>query len=300
MYTFFFFLDKHIQCLRSLFTEKTSEAKVKTILAIHYFQPLVPHSCHVIDRGSLATCEKCKEKIKYGDTSFGHKLVWHGVADIFLHKSVVKVSTEGYNDCENDSDDTVGISCASPAKQRRTSSSESEEDNLTSIEEDIVQKTKKKKLQSIAIAQCIVNAFCVTKRDQTLYDRFIPSFLATEKYIRIILYNCSSDILLLSEKLPIWKDTELDTQTLLQVWLFLNFETFEVLALDFIYEDMPSSKFRDVVHDVYSIYTEKATRPLEPLDKVSKRSFPYAELNMEKHKKIQIFLISHYSKVDKL
>lgn len=230
----------------------------------------------------------------------GHKRVWHGIADIVLLKSVVKISTEDNDDSENDSDSTVDLSCASPPKQRKTSGSESEEDSLTSIVEVKLQKSKNKKSKSQALSQCIVNAFCEAKRDKTLFDKFIPSFLATEEYIRIILYNCSSDILLLSEELPIWKEAELDTRTLLQVWLFLNFEKFEVLAPGFIYEDMPSSQFKNVVRDVYSVYLEKVTRPLEPLGTVSKKSFSYAKLNIEKHKKTQTFLTDYYSKVDKL
>lgn len=131
--------------------------------------------------------------------------------------------------------------------------------------------------------------------------------MATEEYIRIILYNCSSDILLLSEELPIWENTEdgdveLDTTTLLQVWLFLNFEKFEKFAPDFVFEDIPSSKFKDVVHNVYSIYLDKVTRPLVPLRHKPKKEclFLYPELMAEKNRKSQEFVSEFFSKMQTL
>lgn len=235
--------------------------------------------------------------------------MWHGIADIVIHKSVVKVSAENYDDSDQeDSDNIIDLACGlSPSKQRKTSNSESEDDSWTSVVEDKLQKSKYKKLKSQALAQGIVNAFCEVKRDKSLHDKYLPSFLATDGYIRIILYNCSSDILLLSEKLPIWENTEdgdveLDTTTLLQVWLFLNFEKFEKLAPDFVFEDIPSSKFKDVVNNVYSIYVDKVTTPLEPLKHKPKNEclFLYHELIAERNRKSQEFVSEFFSKMQTL
>lgn len=124
----------------------------------------------------------------------------------------------------------------------------------------------------------------------------MPSFFVTEKNVRIILYNCALDVLLLSEKLPIWKETEddysLNTNTLLQVWLFLNFEKFETNIPGYLLENIPSSQFKDVVKNVYPIYLKKVSRPLEPLEhksgKEKEHTEPKLDLNFFKHYRTDI------------
>ena len=80
-------------------------------------------------------------------------------------------------------------------------------------------------MKSQFIAEGIVNAFYVSNQESNR-NQFIPSFLVTEKYIRILLYNVELDILLKSTKLPIWlneSEGSLDVMTLIRVWLTLNY-----------------------------------------------------------------------------
>ena len=53
-----------------------SDLKITTVMALHYFNPLVPQSVCIIEncypsRNNSPVGEVCKEKIIYGDTSIG-------------------------------------------------------------------------------------------------------------------------------------------------------------------------------------------------------------------------------------
>jgi hypothetical protein len=51
-----------------------SEVKITTIMALHYFKPLVPNGVYMVDKSYSsrhANCEFCTEPIDYGDTSIG-------------------------------------------------------------------------------------------------------------------------------------------------------------------------------------------------------------------------------------
>lgn len=218
------------------------------------------------------------------------------MADIVLHKSVFKIATEALDNAEEESEDIEDLACESPPTKKRKTTDLNEEDNLSSIIEVEFEKSRKNKEKSQAIAQGIVNAFCEARRDKSLHNKFVPSFFVTEKNVRIILYNCAVDVLLLSEKLPIWKETEddysLNTNTLLQVWLFLNFEKFETNIPGYLLENIPSSQFKDVVKNVYPIYLKKVSRPLEPLEHKSGKeklhTEPKLDLNFFKHYRTDI------------
>ena len=55
-----------------------SELKVTTVMALHYFAPLLPKSGYLIDgsynqrkKQRIEKCETCQANITYGDTSIG-------------------------------------------------------------------------------------------------------------------------------------------------------------------------------------------------------------------------------------
>ncbi|CAC5404005.1 unnamed protein product [Mytilus coruscus] len=250
--------NKHQQCLAQLLeTEgKIKEEKIKCILAMHYFKPLALNGEYVVDscHGS-EKCKLCNEPVKADQklTSFGNSLVWHGQADIFVARSVVKIELE-------EALDNMSL--------KEDEEEESVEDSLNSSmagESKVEVKTL-----SQAIAEAIVNAFCESQRNESLFDKFIPSFLATEKNIRIILYNCKFDKLLLSTEFPIWDGKHLNTKTMMQVWLTINYVE-KMNNLPCALDNSQESKFKEIVGEAYEIYLNSVTKPttiLEPRDSV--------------------------------
>jgi hypothetical protein len=85
---------------------------------------------------------------------------------------------------------------------------------------------------SQVLAQTIVNAFSEVNKNRMLSSSFIPSFIATSKDIRIIMYNCELDSLIMSDDLKMFiyddvigKNT-LNVSIFLSIWYALNFENY--------------------------------------------------------------------------
>ncbi|XP_060607090.1 uncharacterized protein LOC132759346 [Ruditapes philippinarum] len=85
---------------------------------------------------------------------------------------------------------------------------------------------------SQVLAETIVNAFSEVNKNRMLSSSFIPSFIATSKDIRIIMYNCELDSLIMLDDLKIFiydevkgKNT-LNVSTILSIWYALNFENY--------------------------------------------------------------------------
>lgn len=82
------------------------------------------------------------------------------------------------------------------------------------------------------LAQTIVNAFCETQKGHTQNKTFIPSFIASCKHIKITMYSCDLDRLLISPdlrlfvKLDVNQNIILDFSTVLSVWFALNFDIY--------------------------------------------------------------------------
>ncbi|XP_052070075.1 uncharacterized protein LOC127708928 [Mytilus californianus] len=253
---FDFLSGNHLSCLKSLLdlssSGNLSEVKITTIMALHYFKPLVPNGAYVVDNSNPschAKCELCAERIVYGDTSIGNKRVWHGKVDILLQRSIVKVSLEKDLEDLNLKDED-----------------EDKEIEETSIcKEELACGLAKSQL----VSQVIVNAFFTSGKQKFLHNQFIPSFFVTEKYIRIVLYHIELDILLMSTKLPIWdkeRSGELDVMTLIRVWLALNYSG----SMDKSPEQYQTflkytnrSNFKKLLpDDAYSVYLNNMQQPL--------------------------------------
>lgn len=174
----------------------------------------------------------------------GNTSVWHGQSDILVQKSIVKVDIEHV-------DEEVA---------RCTLADQNDEEADTLDCSNIVGPKSK----SQAIAQTIVNAFVESSNDKSVYEKFVPSFLATEKHIRIILYNCKLDVLLLSDELPIWENgnTTLCMETMIFVWVALNnFVNKLDNSAKHLLEKTSECKFKDVVGEAYQIYLHDVKRP---------------------------------------
>ncbi|XP_052061635.1 uncharacterized protein LOC127701679 [Mytilus californianus] len=258
MFKCFIEANKHQQCLAQLLrTEgKIKAEKIKCLLAMHYFKPLAFNGEYIVDScHGYRKCELCNEPVKADQklTSFGNSLVWHGQADIFVARSVVKIELEEAlnNMSLKEDEEEEGV----------------EDSKYSSMAEESKEEVK---TLSHAIAEAIVNAFCESRGDESLFDKFIPSFLATEKNIRIILYNCKFDKLLLSTEFPIWDGKQLNIKTMMQVWLTINFLE-KMNNLPCALDNSQESKFKEVVGENYGIYLRSMTRPttiLEPRDLV--------------------------------
>ncbi|KAJ8320517.1 hypothetical protein KUTeg_002104 [Tegillarca granosa] len=214
--------------------ETKNKAKIRNALAVHYFQPLVYGSECFVDGGR-------------------NQEAWHGRADILLNHCTINVDTEA--------DDGESETGEKPSKRQKEEEISPEFSSNTEVKLD-----SNNYDDSLAqtLAMGIVNAFCEVKKDVSLSNKFIPSFSVTERHIRIIMYSCCLDILLLSEKLEIWEDEELNINTLLLVWFALNFDSFEMKVPEQFLERSPQSDFKKCVgHEVYSVYISDMSKPLK-------------------------------------
>lgn len=75
-----YFSENHSECVQAFSSMvangNISELKVATMMALHYFKPLMPDSAYIVDesnpsRNDSPVCEFCKQKVVYGDTSIG-------------------------------------------------------------------------------------------------------------------------------------------------------------------------------------------------------------------------------------
>jgi hypothetical protein len=112
--------------------------------------------------------------------------------------SVVKLSVN---------DENVDDGSGEPVHKRmRTGGIEGDDSSQNeSIDSDSTDEVKNDltgiQVMSQGLVQTIVNAFCEVKKNPSLSNYFIPSFIATGKNIRITMYNCEIDRLIMSKDL---------------------------------------------------------------------------------------------------
>ncbi|XP_060560628.1 uncharacterized protein LOC132720493, partial [Ruditapes philippinarum] len=181
--------------------DANNEYNVQVILAAHLFGPLAG-GYKIGNKGfpkDARRCPNCGKDISGKLKSHGD--VWHGHADILVKGSVVKVVSE-----ENDSDEEDGSSEPLQKKMRTESieddeSSESGENYDSSVEKGEKKNGISDHALSQILAQTIVNAFAEVNNNQKLFSSFIPSLIATSKVIRITMYNCKLDSLIMTDDL---------------------------------------------------------------------------------------------------
>ena len=121
------------------------------------------------------------------------------------------------------------------------------------------------------LSQTIVNAFLQAKNFPELQGYFIPSFLASEKYITIHMYNTSLDCLLTQTRaMPLWAKGDhdsYDTGTIIAVWMALNMHAFS-RSFPNEEENFESpwyhrSNFHALTKDELTFYQNSIQRPLD-------------------------------------
>ncbi|XP_063397760.1 uncharacterized protein LOC134682093 [Mytilus trossulus] len=257
--------------------EAKSEAEVQAILAHHLFSKLSPTGKYVINGRcapiDLKKCPACKEDLVSGDTSIGNPDCWHGYSDILIDKSTVKVDID--KSCETEETEEYEWPEPVAKKQRlleKTNGTCGEGSIFTpkgdtfTMCEDQSFKTEKTLRQSFA--QTITNAFYQVKQNPKIENLCIPSFLASDNKVRIIMYNCEQDRLYISEDMYLFDslcDHGLNVGTIVSIWLALNFETFqnEVDEKDLTAIALKKSSFQEKLPDtVLSAYKHQLFRIL--------------------------------------
>lgn len=116
------------------------------------------------------------------------------------------------------------------------------------------------------LSQTIVNAFLQVKRNNELQNYFIPSFLASSRYVTIHMYNPVEDVLLTqAEAMPLWLPSgALNHSSILSIWMALNMLQFSRCSPGLgdqtrFYE---KSNFYDLVRHKLTTYVEEVTMPL--------------------------------------
>ena len=121
------------------------------------------------------------------------------------------------------------------------------------------------------LSQTIVNAFLQAKKFPELQGYFIPSFLTSEKYITVHMYNTSLDCLLTQTRaMPLWAKGDhdsYDTGTIIAVWMALNMHTFS-RSFPNEEENFESpwyhrSNFLALTKDELTFYQNSIQRPLD-------------------------------------
>ncbi|XP_053403915.1 uncharacterized protein LOC123555976 [Mercenaria mercenaria] len=304
----FFMNKKHETCLKKLPNMKT-KANIQAILAVHLFGPLADDGSCLVDKNQFGkgpkTCPGCNEKINLGDTSFGNREVWHGYADIIVENSVVKVEaskncqdeSNEQNDCDPGNRYVKRVESGEPVQKRQKTSSidipSNASDCSLSSDKDLdyessqniveVEQAPSGKLPFYqALAQTITNAFLRVNElpGCEVEDLLIPSFLATEKFVRIQMYCCSKDLLLISEDLPLFDPAtgDLDISSVIYLSLAMN-SHFPAKDLGLMGEK--PSKFREYVtkFDKYSCFSDGISQPLTIHgDETQKPVFQYSPL----------------------
>lgn len=126
-----------------------------------------------------------------------------------------------------------------------------------------------------AFAQTITNAFYQAKENPELKNLFIPSFLATDVKVQILMYNVEEDRLLKSQDMQLFSDqclNGLNNGTIVCIWFALNFvEKFQQKGLEKEFEAIKFEKsgFQSrLPHDILSIYLNQLKRPLSMSERV--------------------------------
>ena len=183
-----------------------------------------------------------------------------------MNRSIVKIAVK-----EDEEDSSV-----EPLHKRMRTGSTEDDDGSSSDEShdsDSIGEVKMDIIGSRAIsqglAQTIVNCFCEVKRNPSLLRCFIPSFIATRHTVRICMYNCGIDRLIMTKDKDLFLAKGiLNCKTILSLWYVLNFGT----SFDKMDSDSPSffellqqykkSNFEEQASQKYSIYKDCCTKPM--------------------------------------
>ncbi|XP_045156229.2 uncharacterized protein LOC123522831 [Mercenaria mercenaria] len=191
------FLDNYEETSKILqkYSEKNlREVEWAGIFGTHIAKQLaVVQDMRMSDTGyekvSVCICG-CGNDLEYGDTSMGNKQVWHGSIDIFLGHVAIDVAWQATDSSS-------------------TSAFELDTDNLDKYRHQL-------------IAETIV--FSCTRS-----KGLVPTIAVSREKLKVFLYDHESDLLFESKEFPLasfTKEKELPYQTILALWLAINYSLF--------------------------------------------------------------------------
>ncbi|VDI38338.1 Hypothetical predicted protein [Mytilus galloprovincialis] len=251
----------HSDCLKEMTmkSEKMKKEDIQAVLAVHLFTPLLFEGEVIADslayksetssmknENSEPECPFCIESVNTGNTNFGCTKLWHGRADITVKtkecRNVVKVASDWIENLEEQSEPVL-----KKARLEQDVDELFDSNGLTVVEPSYIQDKAVHQLFSEkgymeTITQTIVNAFVAVKQNKQLEDHLIPSFFVTAHCLFINFYNVGKDILLAQSKpLLFFQKGKLNYDTIISLWMALNFEKLTVDSLD---ENYKTSGFR--------------------------------------------------------
>ncbi|CAC5396322.1 unnamed protein product [Mytilus coruscus] len=255
----------------------TTVSEIQAILSHHLFAPLVSSGSYLNDKqfpGHLKKCPACGEDLKLGDASFGNHNVWHGHPDISVDRCLVKIGTED-DECVEDTD-IFEYELTAPVTKKvkidenaRETGGCDEGSELNGYNKRFMRrKDEEENILEQAFAHTITNAFYQAKGNPELKNLFIPSFLATDGKVQILMYNVDNDRMLKSQDMELFNDISdngLNNGTVICIWFALNFMDFQQKELENEFEAIRFEKsgFQEKLPDeILSIYQSELMRPL--------------------------------------
>ncbi|CAG2250648.1 unnamed protein product [Mytilus edulis] len=199
--------------------------------------------------------------------------VWHGHSDIRVDRCLVKIGTEvdecGEDKLEYELTDPVAKKVKIEDNVTETRDwDDGSEFNGNVYNEIHMRKHDVENTLDQVFAQTITNAFYQAKDNPELKNLFIPSFLATDEKVQILMYNVENDRMLKSQDMELFSDTSdngLNNGTVICIWMALNFIDFQQKDLENEFEDIRFEKsgFQERLPDeILSIYQSELKSPL--------------------------------------
>ncbi|XP_069116772.1 uncharacterized protein [Argopecten irradians] len=219
--------------LLTFLRDVTKETLIRTGLAHHLFSRLVPNNKYEVDDDAKQlpnTCPcGCDGSIYRGDTSLGTKGTWHGRVDILVNDVIAITIEKEQTMTENEDEDTVEDEPQNK-KQRKLEIDESCE-MCVDVKGNRRHETVllDVKVMNKILTKAITNGFAQVNANKSTFSHFlIPTFGATSDYVTVCLYDPEVDCLFhIDEELELWREKEirrnLDPETIVIIWLFLNF-----------------------------------------------------------------------------
>ncbi|XP_033743858.1 uncharacterized protein LOC117329815 [Pecten maximus] len=215
----------------------TKETRITAGLAHHLFSQLVPNKMYEVDKYAKQlpkTCAcGCNEDICRGDTSLGSRRTWHGQVDVMVNHTIAVVIQNIKTNVDDDDsgDDEEDTDANEPARKQRKLETDKSCDMCVEIKgnrryESVLLDVK---VLNQILAEAITNGFAqVNKNNNTLSHFLIPTFGVTSDHVTVCLYDPENDCLLhIDDELELWLDKgtrrNLDPETIVIIWLFLNF-----------------------------------------------------------------------------
>ncbi|XP_069126274.1 uncharacterized protein [Argopecten irradians] len=255
---------------KSIDTASTTskETLIVTGMAHHLFSRLVPDMKYEVDQYAKElpkTCVcGCNSSISEGDTSLGSLGTWHGRVDIMVNDTIaVAIGKEPSDYTEEDDDE--------PQKKQRKIETDQKCDIRVDVKRHSSVLLDLKVLNQI-LAEAITNGFAQVKKNRSsLSDFLIPTFGATADHISLCLYDPINDCLLhIFKELKLWINThtryKLNPETIIIIWLFLNFTSFTKKNLASAADLKKSGLHEHLKEDLYYYREAKEKCVLQPPD----------------------------------